>query len=138
MKFKPNSTFLLILFVAFAYAFLGALGLTLAIPPGYASPVFPASGLALALVLQFKGRALLGVWLGSFLLNSANSLLHGTFSLTIVAATAVLASGAAIQAWTGSWMVKRWKGESWRDLDREQNASGFLLRGGVLACLMSA
>ena len=38
--------------VATLYALLGTVGLTLAIPPGYASPIFPAAGLALAAALR--------------------------------------------------------------------------------------
>ena len=47
-----------ITFLALAYALLGAAGLTLAIPPGYASPVFPAAGLALAGALWWGRTAL--------------------------------------------------------------------------------
>ena len=45
-----------VFFVGLAYVALGAVGLTLAIPPGYASPVFPAAGLALACALLFGFR----------------------------------------------------------------------------------
>ena len=46
------------------YAVLGISSLFLAIPPGYASPVFPAAGLAIALALHFGNRILPGIWLG--------------------------------------------------------------------------
>ena len=46
--------------LALGYLVLGMAGLLLAIPPGYASPVFPAAGLALACVLRFGWRALPG------------------------------------------------------------------------------
>ncbi|MBV5344651.1 MAG: hypothetical protein JZU63_03490, partial [Rhodoferax sp.] len=57
---SPTSTIRFVAFVALAYIMLGAAGLTMAIPPGYASPVFPAAGLALACVLLFGRRALFG------------------------------------------------------------------------------
>ena len=48
-------------YAAMGYALLGLLGLLLAIPPGYASPVFPAAGLALALILVSGYRLLPGL-----------------------------------------------------------------------------
>ncbi|MFZ4860311.1 MAG: MASE1 domain-containing protein [Desulfuromonadaceae bacterium] len=59
------STARLTVCIAPAYALLGALGLMLAIGPGYASPIFPAAGLALVAALLFSRRALPGIWLGS-------------------------------------------------------------------------
>lgn len=60
-----------VFFVGLAYVALGAAGLTLAVPPDYASPVFPAAGLALACTLLFGSRVLPAVWMASFL-----SLIH--------------------------------------------------------------
>ena len=51
----------LVALLAFGYLLLGGAGLLLAIPPGYASPVFPAAGLALAAVLRLGWRALPGI-----------------------------------------------------------------------------
>jgi PAS domain S-box-containing protein len=45
------------------------LSLLLAIPPGYATPVWPPSGIALAAALMFGTRIWLGVWLGAALIN---------------------------------------------------------------------
>ncbi len=124
--------------VALAYALLGAVGLTLAIPPGYASPVFPASGLALACVLWFGRRVLIGVWLGSALLNLSHAWLNGTYGPTTAIVAPLIATGAALQAWAGSWLVNRGMGPAWRDLIREQDSFRFLLLGGILACVLSA
>ena len=128
----------LLLFLAPAYALLGALGLTLAIPPGYASPVFPAAGLALAATLWFGRRAVAGIWLGSAILNLAHAWLAGALTPTTVAVAAVIATASTAQAWAGSRLVNRRQGPAWRDLEQEQDAFRFLLLGGVLACLVSA
>jgi len=53
-----------------AYALSGWLGLQLAIPPGYATAVWPASGIALAAVLLGGAPTVVGVWLGSFFVNA--------------------------------------------------------------------
>lgn len=58
-------------FYTVALAFIGYLGMGIladlfAIPPGYASPIWPAAGFALMMLL-FRGPfSLIGVWLGSF------------------------------------------------------------------------
>ena len=58
--------------VAVAYYASGRLGLLLAIPPGYATAVWPASGIALAAAVLAGPRVLPGVALGSFALNIAH------------------------------------------------------------------
>jgi len=132
------STARLLIFLALGYALCGAVGLMLAIPPGYASPVFPASGLALACVLWYERRALAGVWLGSVLLNLSHAWLGGTLNPATMVVAVVIATGATLQAEVGRRMVNRWQGPTWRDLEREQDTIGFLLLGGVLACVLSA
>ncbi|MFH1028061.1 MAG: CHASE domain-containing protein, partial [Pseudomonadota bacterium] len=117
---------------------LGAAGLTLAISSGYASPVFPAAGLALACVLWFDRRVLFGIWLGSALLNLSYAWLGGTLNPATAAVAAAIATGATVQAWAGGWLVNRWLGPAWRDLERGKDVFSFLLFGGVLACVLSA
>ncbi|WP_295386568.1 ATP-binding protein [uncultured Thiodictyon sp.] len=128
-----------ILLLALAYALLGAAGLTLAIiPPGYASPVFPAAGLALVAVLWYGWQALPGVWLGALALNLAPLCLSGHCSPSAAAVALAIATGASVQAGAGAWLVNRRQGPAWRALEREQDAFAFLLLGGVLPCVVSA
>src|SRR5213594_967655 len=62
------------LIVAAAYYVAGRLALLLAIPPGYATAVWPSAGIALAAVL-FSGRKVFpAIVAGSFLLNFWTSL----------------------------------------------------------------
>eukprot|EP01137_Pigoraptor_chileana_P006930 Opistho-2@51816 len=51
--------------VALTYVLTGAASLQLAIPPGYASPLFPPAGIALAAALVYGWRVLPAVTLGS-------------------------------------------------------------------------
>ncbi len=121
-----------------AYIALGWLGLSLAIPPGFASPVFPAAGLALAVVLTAGYRVLPGVWIGSFVLNLLHSL-HGTSPDSgAILLAALLGVGATAQAAAGAWLVQRLQGERWRTLEREQDAFVFIFWGGLVACAVSA
>lgn len=62
----------------------GPFGLALAIAPGYASPVFPASGFALAIALHQGTAALPAIWLGSWFLNLGVALIHGNLAATTV------------------------------------------------------
>lgn len=135
---NSRSNIRIVAYFALAYVLLGAVGLMLAIPPGYASPIFPAAGLALACALWFGHRVLPGVWLGSALLNLSHAWLGGTLDPGTAVVAVVIATGATLQAEVGRRMVNRWQGPAWRDLEREQDAIGFLLLGGVLACVLSA
>ena len=120
------------------YLVLGALGLLLAIPPGYASPVFPAAGLALAAVLLFGNRVLPGVWLGSTLLELGHAAVTGRLSSGTVTAALVVGVGATLQAGAGRWLVQKGMGPSWRRLEREGQVLRFLLLGCVAAGLVSS
>ncbi|MEI6211090.1 MAG: CHASE domain-containing protein [bacterium] len=131
------STRSLTAFIALVYPLVGAFGLMLAIGPGYASPIFPAAGLALAVALLFGPRALPGVWLGSFVMNMAVALMHGTLNPATTTLALLIAVGATAQAWAGSSLVNGWQKSVWRKLERELDAFIFLLLGGVLACLLS-
>ena len=134
--FKSKS--LLVFLLALAYAFMGWVGLALAIPPGYASPVFPAAGLALGCVLWFGPTALAGVWLGSALLNLSNAWWLGTLTPSTAVMAIVISTGSTLQAWVGSWLVRRWQDLAWRTLEREQDIFVFLLLGGALAGVISS
>ena len=59
-----------LLVTAIAYALTGWLARLLAIPPGYASPLFPAAGIALAAVLVYGRVAWAGVFIGSAITNA--------------------------------------------------------------------
>ena len=124
--------------VAIIYAVLGGLGLALAIPPGYASPVFPASGFALAVVLIRGKRTLPAIWLGSLTLNIGVALTRGHLSTTTVLVSLGIASGALLQTWAGHALVQRWSAEKWQRLEQERDVISLLALGGPLACLVSA
>lgn len=127
-----------LLLISLCYALLGALGLSLAIPPGYASPVFPAAGFALAVVLHYGLRALPAIWLGSFLLNTGVAIGHGNVNLPGLGVSASIAIGALLQAWLGNYLVMRWGPANWRSMDHERSIFRFLSLGGPLACLVAA
>ncbi|MFL6574939.1 MAG: MASE1 domain-containing protein, partial [Burkholderiales bacterium] len=85
--------------VAAAYFGAAKLALLLAIPPGYATAIWPGSGIALAALLLGGNRLWPGVGVGSF---AANFTIEGS-----ILAAAVIAAGSTLQALVGAELVRR-------------------------------
>jgi len=127
-----------VLLLAAAYVFSGWLGSLLAVPPGYATAVFPASGVALAALLLYGAPLAPGVWLGSFAMNLAIAYQgSGHVRTTTAALAATIAIGSTAQALTGAWLIRRAIGFP-NALDREKDIGLFLLLGGPLSATVSA
>ena len=122
---------------ALAYLLAGKLSLLLAIPPGFASPLYPGAGLALAAVLVYGGRAVPGVVLGAYLVNSPLGSLHGAADLQAALLPLVIALGAALQALLGATLVRR-RRPGPLALVEPRDVAAFFLLGGVLACTVNA
>ena len=91
---------------ALAYFAAGMLALLLAIPAGYASPLYPAAGFALASVLVYGQRMVGAVALASFLVNAALLASRGHRDLVAFVVPAVIGIGAALQAGAGAALVQ--------------------------------
>jgi signal transduction histidine kinase/integral membrane sensor domain MASE1 len=133
-----HPTIKLSLLVAIAYYALGILGLSFAIPPGYASPIFPAAGFAVAFMLWSRNRVWSGIWLGSFALNLSVSILNENLSVSMLVVTLALATGATLQAFIASHLVTMAVGKAWQDMELESDIILCLLLAGGLACVVSA
>jgi len=120
------------------YFILGALGLSLAISPGYSSPIFPAAGLALALSIRYGMQGIAAVFLGSFILNYCQSLLNSRDFTDAAIISTLIASGSALQCTIGAALVRRFLKPGWEFLDNEKPIFNLLLLGGGIACLCSA
>jgi PAS domain S-box-containing protein len=127
-----------ILVVAAAYYVTGRLGLALAIPPGYATAVWPPSGIALAALLLCGWRVWPGVMLGSFLINVPTGFDAGTGAALAVslAIPACIGCGAALQAVAGAFLVRRFVGFPCGLVEVGQVAR-LLVLGGMVACLIN-
>ncbi len=136
---EPISRFAKIAALSLAYFLAAKLGLMLAVPPGYASPVFPASGIALAGLLTLGYRSWPGVFLGSMMLNLSVSVDPATSSSawdTLLLVSGI-GGGAALQAVTGAYLVRRFSAfplafSDWRKVVT------FLFWGGPASCLINA
>src|SRR5262249_23598047 len=71
----------------------------LAIPPGYASAVWPPSGIALAALLLYGSRVWPGVWVGALLANFAVSPTLGV--------AAAIATGNTLEAGVAKGLAQR-------------------------------
>jgi len=113
----------------------GQLGLELALPPGYATAIWPPSGIALAAVLLAGNRVWPGILLGELLLTF--SLSGGPLTFGALAMPFFVAVGAVLQAVVGAFLVRRLA--AWPNSLSEPREIGLmLLYGGLLACLISA
>ncbi len=125
--------------LAAAYLICGKLSLLLAIPPGYATAVWPPAGIALAALLVY-GRALWpGIVVGSFLVNVGTSF-DATSAWTIaksIGMAAGIGAGASFQAVGGEILVRRFVSRP-LELVREGDILRFLILGGPAACLVNA
>src|SRR5258708_9389694 len=83
--------------LAAVYFAAAKVSLLVAIPPGYATAIWPPSGIALAALLLWGNRLGLGVWIGSF---AANLSVEGA-----VLASAVIPHGSRPRAFVGTELL---------------------------------
>jgi len=137
--YRAALTCVQLLAVAGAYYFFGRLGLLLALPPGFATAVWPPSGIALAAILLIGNRAAAGVALGSFLINLWSSIALGgaTLGPRAVALAWLIGCGAAFQTWFGAALIRRFVGFP-TPLHRVRDIAIFFTLGGPVSCVVSA
>jgi integral membrane sensor domain MASE1 len=134
-KFPALHWTLASLLTALAYTLAGKVALALAVPPGFASPLYPAAGVALAALLIFGRGALPGIALGSLIVNL--SIRGGPQGLTAGALLmpAVISIGATLQAWAGDALIKRFVHQP-LELAEPREVLRFLA-AGIVSCLVS-
>ena len=128
-RFARSGAFAL---TALGYIAAGKLALLMAIPPGYATAVWPAAGIAVVAVLHGGYRLAAAVAIGSFVIN-----VPAGFPLTGTMVAGAIAVGAALQALTARHLVLRFVGYP-APLTRPGDVVRFLLATGPLACLVGA
>lgn len=98
-----------ILFLAACYFIVGKFSLMLAISPGFASAIWPPSGIALAALVWWDYWLWPGIWLGAFLLNSWVSLPQSSPLVSFTTAFCI-ATGSTLQALLGCYLIRRFIG----------------------------
>lgn len=130
-----------IVVLAVAYAVMGKAGLLLAIPPGYATAVWPPSGVAAAALLLGGLQLWPGVFIGSFLVNLWTS---GDFSgwdssLRSMMIAAGIGGGAALQAILAVSLIRMSVPRLQLKIFRlETDVIRLLVLAGPIACVVNA
>jgi PAS domain S-box-containing protein len=128
-----------ILATAAIYSIAARLALWMAIPPGYATAVWPAAGLGLICVLAWGPRAAVGIAVASCLVNLGTSF-DDRSALVVVRSFAIAGSiglGAGLQACLGAELIRRRMGFP-ALLDDEHDIVWFIALGGPIASLVSS
>src|SRR3990172_1679854 len=100
--------------MAVAYFMVGQIGLLLDIPPGYATVIWPPSGIAVGALVVF-GRALWpGIFLGALLLNATAGQAYSAeagWAFGKFAVPVVTAAGSTVQALLVRQLIVRFNGK---------------------------
>src|SRR6185295_16596549 len=99
-----------------AYFCAGKLSLHLAFLHASASPVWPATGIAIAALLVFGYRLWPGIFIGAFLVNLATK---GTFFTSLG-----IGAGNTLEAIAGTWLIGRYA-RGTEAFERYQDVFGF-------------
>lgn len=131
--------FTVFLFATAAYFVSGKFGLLLSIPPGFASAVWPAAGVALVIVMRLPLLpACLGIIAGSFFINLPIASNNYEFvSLTTIVPALGIAFAAAIQAYVGRLLFLHFVGTH-AELVAPRKIVKFALLAGAVGCLVSS
>lgn len=136
-RLSPAAGLAVALITALAYASVGWLALRLAIPPSYASPIFPSAGIALAASLVYGRWGLLGTALGALSVSLGLSAERGQFGPDAAWVGAIIAAGAALQAGVGQALVQRHCSQP-LTLSEPRDLARFYALGAPVACVASA
>ena len=94
--------------ITVAYVITGRLALLLAVPPGYATAIFPPAGIAMAAVLIGGWSVLPCVFIGSLVLNLWAGISVAALSTSsVIAVATVIAAASVAQAALGAWSLRR-------------------------------
>lgn len=85
--------------LAALYFLIAKIALLAAIPPGYATSIWPPSGIALAVILLYGSRMWPAIWIGSALTNLT---VHSS-----PAAAVLMSSGNLMEALVGAALIRR-------------------------------
>ena len=116
MDLRRFSSLPLIGAIAAVYFLAGKLGLHLAFVHANASPVWPATGIALASLLVFGYRVSPGIFIGAFLVNATTA--GNPFT------SLGIATGNTLEGICGAWLVNRFAGGTGA-FDRYENVFRF-------------
>lgn len=124
--------------VMLLYAATGWLGLQLAVPPGYATLIWPASGIAAAALLIFGWHLWPGVFLGALTINLFNGFTTAPDNqlAAVALSTVMIACGSTFQALFVTSAVRRFFGVP-IEIAGYRALLHLILLCGPIACLIA-
>lgn len=140
LPWRPPSGRLLLgysLITVAAYAVIGALTLSIGQYAGLASPVWPAAGLAFAVVYEWGWRMAPSVLLGSLLSNVFTLTRQDALTTQALVVAVAIGVGAALQAMVAATLVTRAIGRR-STLSTAHQIVAFLLLAGPVGSLVNA
>ncbi len=124
--------------VALTYYVFARLGLLFAIPPGYSTAIWPASGVALAAALCWGKATYPGILLGSTLVNiHIGEQAVGEINASVAAIAVLIAIGSTLQAAIARWLICRYVPLPLQ-LNNDREIGTLMLLGGVVATTVAA
>ncbi|WP_084555026.1 MASE1 domain-containing protein [[Phormidium ambiguum] IAM M-71] len=121
---KSANRLLLAIGIAIVYYITAKLGQSLAIPPGFVTPVYPPSGIALVCFLIFGYDIWCGIWCGAFIAATLAFITNTRlFEMSIVAGIGI-AIGSVLQALVGAILIRKFI-KSIRIFDTSENVFKF-------------
>lgn len=125
--------------LAVLYYFSGKLGLLLSIPPGFATAIFPPTGIALACLYIFGPKVIMGVFLGSLALNISTNAQNGAdlSSLNFYITPTLIGLGALIQSFFSYFFSKPFY-KTQLPLVKTTDVALFLLLAGPVSSLFNS
>lgn len=116
----------------------GWLGMKMAVPPGYASPLWPPAGIALAALLIWGRQLWPGLWLGAL----ANQFLAvndfaGQMTAPSLGSSLLIASASTLQTLVAVWLSAKWLEPGVPKLDGPRSILIFFVVTAPLACLIA-
>ncbi len=136
---KSLRTLIGIIGLAAIYLLIARMMFPLSVPPGYASIVNPAAGIALCGVLLLGYRAWPGVFAGALLATgmAVHSLAPALEPATAALISSVIAGGVTLQSLLGAALIRRVVGFP-TPADHIDDVVKSMCLGGPLSCLLSA
>ena len=124
--------------LAISYFIAGRLGTWLAMPPGYSTALFPASGIAMFAILRYGYKIWPGILIGSFFLNSSISVLQQDLSLIkFIPMGLSIGFGACGEALLGTYFLYRFT-QSNDPFYQVKNVFIFIVFSSGISSLISA
>ena len=127
------------LILSAAYVVAGRLSLFLAIPPGFATPVWPAAGIVLAAIILWGYAYLPAVFTGSFITNVMIAQINGAeiTDITALLTASGIAAGATLQVFIGAYIIRK-KIAHPTHLKTEKDIFTLFFYGAGISCLINA